>query len=493
MPANFKVLINFSENDNTPSIDSGSGWIDNFNRFLNLMLHQVIGSKPEIVLKPGGEDVAAKELDGTNAMICIISPYFIDNPNCLDRLEDFHQKSRDRQDDVNRVFKVMKSALKIKDQPVRLRELIGYDMFHYDEETQEAEEFKTYIGPDAEREFWMKMVDLVYDIHETYLVNKGIDLSKIRPIRDRKAVYLAETGHDLTIQRNIIKRELQRYGFKVLPSFALPPTVEEVESQIQKDLEESSLAIHLIGTSYGEIPDGGQQSVVDIQNHLAANWSKKLREESKQKNKTNRFIWIAPNLRAAGEKQLTFIENVKRDIASLEGAEILQTPLEDFKNIIREELFSTGDRSGMYMPEDSNDSIQKVYLIHDQVDKSSVQPVREEIEKMGYAVLEPSFEGELLDLREGHIQNLRKLDFALIYQGNVNDQWVRMKLLDLLKAPGFGRNKPILNKGVLIGKYSKGDFEKYNDDKQVEILHESGDNPPVDDLQKFLQTRQQVL
>lgn len=367
-------------------------------------------------------------------------------------------------------------------------------MFHYDDETHEAEEFKPYLGQDSDREFWMKMVDLVYDIHETYLIDMGVDLRRVRPIQDRKAVYLAETAHDLTIQRNIIKRELQRYGFRVLPTYALPPSYDDVEKQVNTDLEQCSLTIHLIGTSYGEIPEGSTKSVIDIQNSLAVEWSTELRKNSKIKNKIYRFIWIAPDLRAASEKQLTFIENVKRDIASLEGAEILQLPLQDFKNIVRDELFSTGDKSGIqYAPEDENDNARNVYLIHDQVDNESVEPIKEEIQNMGYNVLIPSFEGDLLDLREGHIDNLRKLDFALIYQGQVNDQWVRMKLLDLLKAPGFGRIKPILNKGVLIGKYSKGDFEKLNDDKHVEIIHESGNKPPVSDIQKFLQTRQQVL
>lgn len=492
MPANFKVLINYSENDNNPSIDSGKGWVDSFNRFLNLMLHQVIGSKPEIVLLSGTEAIAEQMIEGADAMVCIISPYFIDNPNCLDALEDFYLKSREKE--AQRVFKVLKAPVKIKDQPVRLRELIGYDMFHYDDETQEAEEFKPYLGQDSEREFWMKMVDLVYDVHETYLIGKGVDLRRVRPIQDRKAVYLAETAHDLTIQRNIIKRELQRYGFRVLPIYALPPSYDDVEKQIKKNLEQCSLTIHLIGTSYGEIPDGSTKSVIDIQNSLAVEWSTELRKNSKIKNKIYRFIWIVPDLRAASEKQLTFIENIKRDIAALEGAEILQLPLEDFKNIVRDELFSTGDKSDMqYVPEDENDNARNVYLIHDQVDKESVEPIKEEIQNMGYNVLEPSFEGDLLNLREGHIYNLRKLDFALIYQGHVNDQWVRMKLLDLLKAPGFGRIKPILNKGVLIGKHSKGDFEKLNDDKHVEIIHESGNKPPVNDIQKFLQTRQQVL
>jgi len=493
MPANFKIIINFSESDNHPSIDNGKGWVDSFERFLSLMLHQVLGSKPEIILSDGKEALTKDITQSADVMICIISLDFLENGNCMDLLEDYFQTSRQKDDNAQRLYKVMKSPIPIKEQPLRMRELMGYDMFHYDEDNQEVKEFSSQIGPESEREFWMKMVDVVYDLNESYLSINGVDPDKhIRPINQQKSVFLAETGHDMTIQRNIIKRELQRYGFKVLPEHALPPNYDDIVKVVNAGLEECSLSIHLIGTTYGEIPEGGETSVIDLQNQLAAAWCMK-ENEGKIKSETKRFIWITPNLRSASEKQLTFIENVKRDIASLEGAEILQTPLEDFKGIIREELF--GAKKGIFNffePEDTDDKNQKVYLIHDKVDQESVGPLVSEIQNLGYTVLEPSFEGDLLDMREGHIKNLRHFDYALVYQGHVNDQWVRMKLLDLLKAPGFGRRKPILNKGVLISKYSKGNFETQNEDKHVEILHE-GESSPIKEIQKFLQTRKQVM
>lgn len=493
MPANFKIILNYVETDNHPNIDSGKGWVDSFDRFLNLMLHQVLGSKPEVIHANGSEPIPKDIVNSAHVMICIISQEFLESSNGMDLIEDFYQKSR-QNEDIQQLFKIMKSPIPVKEQPLRVRELIGYDMFHYDEDNQEVKEFASQIGPESEREFWMKMVDVVYDLNESYHTVNGIDPStQIRPINQQKSVFLAETGHDMTIQRNIIKRELQRYGFKVLPENALPPNHDDIVKEVEAALAQSSMSIHLIGTTYGEIPEGSEVSVIDLQNQLAAKWSAE-HSKGKTKTETRRFIWIAPNLQAASEKQMTFIENVKRDIASLEGAEILQTPLEDFKGIIREELF--GKKKGIFNffdAEESDDTTQKVYLIHDKVDSESVAPIVSEIQNMGYTVLEPSFQGDLLDMREGHIRNLRHFDYAIVYQGHVNDQWVRMKLLDLLKAPGFGRRKPILNKGVLVSKYSKGDFEKVNADKQVEVLHEKGEKPPVKDIQKFLQTRKQVL
>jgi hypothetical protein len=78
-----------------------------------------------------------------------------------------------------------------------------------------------------------------------------------------------------------------------------------------------------------------------------------------------------------------------------------------------------------------------------------VQPIKDTIEKSGFKVLTPAFEGDLLDVRKKHIENLRSFDGAVIFKGKVNDQWVRMKVLDLLKAPGFGRRKPIQGKALV--------------------------------------------
>jgi len=59
------------------------------------------------------------------------------------------------------------------------------------------------------KQYWMKMVDLAYDIHETLLLLKqGEQKTETKNIFRRKTIYLAETGHDLSVQRNIIKREL---------------------------------------------------------------------------------------------------------------------------------------------------------------------------------------------------------------------------------------------------------------------------------------------
>jgi hypothetical protein len=301
-------------------------------------------------------------------------------------------------------------------------------------------EYTDYFSSEAERQYWMKMVDLAYDIYDTLLQLKGTQAKgEVKNIYKRKTIYLAETGHDLSVQRNIIKRELQRHGYIVTPTQTLPGNIHDLEKVVKRDLEEASLSVHLIGAAYGEIPDGSDRSIVDLQNRYAAEKSQRVGKEH-----FTRLIWISRVLINASERQRAFIENLKRDTDAQEGAEILQTPLEDFKNIMREELLEANEKKAL-----EETGGKSVYLVHDRVDHQEVKPIIEAIEKHGYKVLTPAFEGELLDLRQKHINNLRNFDTAIIYKGKVNDQWVRMKVLDLLKAPGFGRKKPIKGKAVL--------------------------------------------
>jgi hypothetical protein len=86
-----------------------------------------------------------------------------------------------------------------------------------------------------------------------------------------------------------------------------------------------------------------------------------------------------------------------------------------------------------------------------------------------------------MEVRKQHIDNLRNFDGAVIYKGKVNDQWVRMKVLDLLKAPGFGRNKPIRGKAIV----SEASLDNY---KNQNVTLISGDrNKSAESLKSFLQ------
>lgn len=472
------VLIVFAEGDNQSSKKEELGWVSQFSKFLGLMLNQVLGENAKIMLKAEYDNMVSPKLDNVGILVSILSKDFIQSGNCLDHVESFYKAVENSPKHRNRVFKVFKSPLSIQEQPPRLRELLGYDMYQLDPDSGEIREYTDYFSTEAERQYWMKMVDLAYDIYDTLVyLNDDSQQAEVRNIYKRKTIYLAETGHDLSVQRNIIKRELQRHGYVVLPNQTLPGNVSELERLVRKEVDESNLSIHLIGSAYGEIPVGSDRSVVDLQNKLAAEKSTRAKEANEE---FTRLIWISPNLSNASERQKSFIETIKRDVEAQEGAEILQTPLEDFKNIMREELVESEERHSADAQEG-----RSVYLMHDRVDVNEVKPIREVLEKSGFRVLVPEFEGELLELRKKHIENLKNFDAAIIYKGQVNEQWVRMKALDLLKAPGFGRKKPIVGKAILTAPGSTLNLESFRS-QNLRVIESDPDRTAAS-LKSFLQ------
>jgi hypothetical protein len=477
MKADIDVLIVFADKDNETG-KTAIGWVSQFKKFLELMLNQVLGEKPNILLKSEYDNMTAPNLNNVSTLVTILSKDFIQSGGCLDHLEAFYKATSSTDKNRHRAFKVFRTPLTPQEQPPRLRDLIGYDMYQLDPDSGEIREYTDYFSTEAERQYWMKMVDLAYDIYDTLLFLRNEQVkTEVKNIYKRKTIFLAETGHDLSVQRNIIKRELQRHGYVVLPNQTLPGTLGELERFVAHDLEDCHLSIHLIGNAYGEIPEGSERSVVDLQNKIAAEKSIRAKQNNQE---FSRLIWISPNLVNASERQKGFIENIKRDVEAQEGAEILQTPLEDFKNIMREELVDTGEKRTQ------DDSGRKcIYLMHDRIDHNAIKPFIEVIEKSGFKVLMPEFEGELLDLRKKHIDNLRNFDAAIIYKGKVNEQWVLMKALDILKAPGFGRKKPIVGKALLTEPGTTMNVESFKSQNLRVIGGES--DRSMESLKSFLQ------
>jgi len=125
-----------------------------------------------------------------------------------------------------------------------------------------------------------------------------------------------------------------------------------------------------------------------------------------------------------------------------------------------------------------------IYLICDRPDMEVVGPIQKHIEKKGYRVVLPTYDGDLVDLRYIHQENLRRCDASIIYCGDSSNEWVNAKLQDLLKAPGFGRQKPILAKALYVKSESELYEQKANQNKA--IILEGGESFNEGVLEPFL-------
>lgn len=488
-----EILLTYHTNDDEPIEGSTKGWVANFNRFLSTLLEQISGQKPVIRLVNENE-VDLEAYSNATVLISLISKSFLIDKNLVAGVHEFGGTARKKDDLVidglSRFFKVIKYPLDVDELLPEYSNILTYDFYQIDPLTGEPQEFRRFFGNDAERSYWMKLVDMAYDIYQ--IQNRISEESKVIEEENtdkEKTIYLANSGVDMIIQRDIVKRELLRHGYKVFPNHSLPKEVGALESMVKDDLSKCCLSIHLIGEDYGYKPKGSDLSVVDLQNQIAAKHTLdvlEFNEKSEVKDKFSRLIWLSPDLKNVSERQKIFIEDLKSDAAALDEAEVLQIQLQELKSIIREELVTGGrfkTREVKLAQEITETNGTVVYVMFDRLDRDKVKPILEYMTKKGLHVVTSLYDGDLIDLRYLHQENLRRCDGTFIYYGGSSKEWIKTKLQDILKAPGFGRVKSMRVNAVYLEDKSK--FDENNIKTNDAMILGDGDFKP-DSIESFL-------
>ena len=263
-----------------------------------------------------------------------------------------------------------------------------------------------------------------------------------------------------------MRRELRSHGFEVLPKNVITGNRREMEMAIKDNLSNARLSLHLIGEDYGDNIEGHDLSLVDLQNEIANEYSDNLTKENlknNQKKHFGRLIWISQSRKNITERQKIFIENIKTEAALYEETEVLEVDMEEMKSIVIEEIetggrfYSANREVSGYKEPSKTDSSKIIYLILDKEDCEEGQLIAKALKKKSFQVVQPIFEGELVDVRYIHQENLKRCDAAIIYFGNTSESWIKTKLQDLMKSPGFGREKKMIAKAVYFRSQKKMD------------------------------------
>lgn len=499
MSSKGKIALIYCSKDDEPIEGGLKGWVSNFNKFLTTLLYQISRENPELVLMDE-KSFDITSLNDFSAILCIMTDHLEKEERMVNSINQYgksiKQSNRLVVDGVARFFKIFKKPYDADDAFGELEDLLPYDFFLVDPLTGDPQEFTRFFGTDAERSYWMKLVDMAYDINHILIAkDRSESDSTYESIPRDKTVYLASSGVDMVIQRDMIKRELLRHGYKVLPDHMLPKEVKSLDRMIRDDLDRCRLSIHMVGEDYGYKPKGSELSVVDIQNRVASDHTYQMVEKNEQlieedKIPFSRLIWVSPDLKNITERQKIFIEDLKSDAASLEEAEVLQISMQELKSIIRDELVTGGrfntkrEIKGLDTSEVKEES-KMIYLIADKRDVKAIDKLSNYLKDQGYNVVSPSYEGDLVDLRYIHQENLRKCDASIIYYGDATEEWIKMKLQDLLKAPGFGREKPMEAKAVYFSGKKNVDLEHYKKNNAM-VLGNNGEDFNADYLKPFL-------
>jgi hypothetical protein len=456
------IFISYAHLDDESFLEGQKGWVASFHRVLEIRVGQLLGKKPRIWRDPKlqGNDyfadtLLAERLPKAAALVSVLSPRYVQSEWCTRELKEFCRLSERtgglRVADKARVFKVVKTPVPRAEHPSELAPLLGYEFFDVEPETGRPRELALDFGPEAERRFLARIDDLSYDLCQLLglLKNGAPNAAPPAPApgKARATVYLAETGSDLKDEREAIQRDLQRSGYTVLPDRPLPLVHDELKAYVDDAVARASLSVHLIGKRYGIVPDGGDESVVVLQNQIAARRSQEAR--------LARLIWLPPGLAVEDERQSAFVQRLRTDPDISPGTELLETPIEELKSSIHDRLTARPEPEML-----TQTGLQRIYLVCDRADEEAVGPLAEYLFKRRFEVIEPLFDGDEAEVRQDHEESLCSCDAVLLYYGAAGEAWLRRKLRELQRASGLGRSQPFLARGIYVAPPDTGEKER---------------------------------
>ncbi len=493
------VLLSYAAIDDQPLFEGRPGWVSQLHKNLEVRVEQLSGEKvaiarlPESAVSPVVEGELLEQLPRAKAMISVVSPPFIKSDICRREVERFwrgvQQSGGAWVNDKPRLLKVLKTAIAVEEIPPPLDDifspLFGFEFFELDSETGRVREFDETFGPLLKQRFFERVYDLAYDtcqLLRTLQQVRARGALAVEPDANRHWIYLATTTSDVQDERDRIRRELLERGHQVLPDTSLPMLSRDVEAAVRQYLEKCTIAIHLLGRRYGVTPEDSFESIPALQLRLTA--------EQMQHPGLQRLIWLAGTGEIADERQRAFILRVQEDPAMHQGAEIIEGNL----NLLKKDLIrrlSPPEKPKPAVSSKAAAGAPKLYLICDAKDEEQVEALEDYLFDQGLEVSLPAFDGADADAAALHQENLRVCDAVLIYYAAAPKAWVDIKLRELLKAVGYGREKPIAAQAVYIAPPHDHRKERYRS-LQASVIRQEDEFTPSPELAAFISQVQEA-
>ncbi len=476
METNKNLIIIYSSKDEDTSLKTS--WVNNFHRFLELLLSRLLRNQIKIDLMEVNQLNLDRIYSTSTILIPVATEHLLQNSIFKEEIKKFHEKGINKgQNNISwssRIFKVFRKPPKDHFLLDFLSNSLGYNFFHRDPLTNDVVQYNDYTSPESQKTFWMRLYDLAYDISKIQqeLSSQESELHSIKEQINKEFIYLSAVGSDLENDRSIIKRELQRSGFQVLPDNNIPDDIDAALRMVKNDISRCKMAIHLIGADPGKIK-GTNSSLLEIQMRLA---TELLSNEEKMGSgqeplPLGRIIWITPHREKISVKQKIYIENLKKDSEAIKKADLLESNIEELKGFISNKISvyqsTTAEKT------QSKEDGKVIYLICNNSEVEKCEPIKDYLNSFGYQVITSDFEGSPNEVRNEHIENLKKCDATLVYYGGKNDNWMKSKLQDLSKSLGFEREKPLGPQAVIIDSEEKFD-DLFKSRKNTMVLYSKG-------------------
>ena len=444
------LFISYAHIDNEPLTPEQKGWITRFHASLEALLSMRMGGKALIWRdnKLQGNDVFADEIvaqfSQTAVLVSVLTPRYLNSDWCNKEVAEFCKRAEESGgmvvENKARIFKVLKAPVDTQDSlPAVVQDVLGYEFFTIEDGT--PLELDSAYGEKFAQDYNRKVGKLAWDISQLLKKletdTRGNGHGQQGP--PKPSIYLAECSYDRKQAREILEGELKRHGYPVLPDQELPRDEAEYVAAVEGLLKRCKLSIHLVGETYGGVPDGpSQKSEVVLQNELAAQRSRS--------DQLKRVIWLPEGTHSKHAQQQAFIDALHQDAEVQIGADLITADIEGLKTAIHA-ILTKLEKPEPQLPANqaaAANQAKLIYLICNEKDRKATVPIRKYFRGLGFEVAIPAFEGDATAVREAHQQLLTNCDAVILFYGAGDESWKRTIAHDLKKMPGYRSGKPLL-------------------------------------------------
>jgi hypothetical protein len=459
MNSEHNLFISYAHIDDEPLTPGEKGWVTRFHATLKAILSMRMGREAAIWRdeKLQGNDVFSDEIVArfkqSAVLVSIVTSRYLNSDWCTREAREFCRCAQQTGGLVignkSRVFKVIKSPVDSQESlPGPMRDTLGYEFFTVKDGV--PLEFDPVYGQEYAQLYNLNVARLAWEVAQLLKAltpanasdGKGKNDNSEPQAPSKPAVYLAECSYDRKQAKSLIEGELKRLGYPVLPDKPLPTDEAEYIAAVDSLLARCALSIHLVGESYGAVPDGPTaKSTGILQNELAV--------ARCRSGDLKRLIWLPQGTRSEQAPQQTFIEALHQDAQAQFGADLIAGDIEELRAAIHATL-SKIEQPEPKLPECdptgaqevAGESTRLIYFICDQKDRKASVPVRKLCKQLGFEVALPAFEGDASEVRKTNQQNLTSCDAVFLFYGAGDEAWKRAIDNELKKMAGYRRGRP---------------------------------------------------
>ncbi len=410
-------------------VDNQEGWVDAFQRQLELTLSQRVGRMGVVEIwrdeaLDGSQlfDQAIRtRIESSAVFLALCSPGYFGSDYCAQELGGFRQTAGDelRIAERSRVVKALLYNIPHADWPEELGGTTGF-AFH---DAEETDDFGDPLDPGEKKTFRPPMRDLrdaVYKILVAMAEERKAEGRVEEPAaKAGSSVYLAGVSDGLRLLRGRVVSDLAEHGIEVVGSIPPPYEAEEHDEAVLEAVRRSPLAVHLFD-HLGGAPVGGDEESTYPRRQL----------ELSRKTEVPQLVWVPRKLdfeQVEDAAQRQFLENLEDDPEGAGRRDFVRGLPNAIAGSIVERLerIESAPAPGKTTPAVLLDTHVKDQMIAFQASQAllerNVQPYvnpEEDDPRSNMRILE---------------QRLRQVQALIIVFGHASERWVRTRLAEAIK------------------------------------------------------------